>query len=393
LTGSALSARIADEVGAFLLHDLRMDGGLFAVALDADADGVEGLTYRWTVEELRDALPPSDAAVALQLFGLGGAPDDPEGEVLRLVEDPVDPILFASVRGRLRGIRDRRPQPGRDNIAVLRDNALAITALAEAGAALGRVEWVDAAMTASDELFAAHRVGDDWRHSSFHGVAGPSPATLADVACLATALMAVYQAGADPDRLQAATSLLDDLLAGHRADDGGWFDGAVAEASVGPMIVRPRDPADGAAPSGASAVTEALVTAFGLTGRDEFRMAAEDSLAAVAAVILRFPRSGGWHLAAAEALMAGPLQIALSVRGGGPGALGAPDGTDEMVEVARRLMPGGAVVDVGLPDAPGRPLLADRPLIEGRTTAYVCRGFVCDRPVNDPDLLAAALRL
>ena len=49
----------------------------------------------------------------------------------------------------------------------------------------------------------------------------------------------------------------------------------------------------------------------------------------------------------------------------------------------------GAVVVVGAPDAPGVPLLAGRSLRDGVATAYVCRGFVCDRPVTTvPDLAA-----
>jgi uncharacterized protein YyaL (SSP411 family) len=45
----------------------------------------------------------------------------------------------------------------------------------------------------------------------------------------------------------------------------------------------------------------------------------------------------------------------------------------------------------GEPDAPGVPLLAGRPLVAGAAAAYVCRGFVCDRPVTTEQELAAAL--
>jgi uncharacterized protein YyaL (SSP411 family) len=50
------------------------------------------------------------------------------------------------------------------------------------------------------------------------------------------------------------------------------------------------------------------------------------------------------------------------------------------------------VLAAGQPDAPGVPLLAGRPLVDGAAAAYVCRGFVCDRPVTTPADLAAALR-
>ena len=42
------------------------------------------------------------------------------------------------------------------------------------------------------------------------------------------------------------------------------------------------------------------------------------------------------------------------------------------------------------------PLLADRPLLDGNPTAYVCQHFACQQPVTDAEALArqisAALR-
>ena len=81
-------------------------------------------------------------------------------------------------------------------------------------------------------------------------------------------------------------------------------------------------------------------------------------------------------------MAAGPLQVA--VVGDGPQAR-------ELVRIARGSTSPGLVIAQGLPDAPGIPLLADRPLVAGGAAAYVCRGFVCDRPVTTAAELAAAL--
>jgi uncharacterized protein len=69
----------------------------------------------------------------------------------------------------------------------------------------------------------------------------------------------------------------------------------------------------------------------------------------------------------------------------------ADGGRDALTAHARQLAPGGTVIVAGEPDAPGVPLLADRPLLGGAAAAYVCRGFVCDRPVTTREELAASL--
>jgi uncharacterized protein YyaL (SSP411 family) len=94
------------------------------------------------------------------------------------------------------------------------------------------------------------------------------------------------------------------------------------------------------------------------------------------------PRFAGWALAVAEAALAGPLQVAVVGEGPDAAALAA---------AARNGTSPGLVVVVGSPDAPGVPLLADRPLVRGAAAAYVCRGFVCEQPTSDPEVLRAAV--
>jgi uncharacterized protein YyaL (SSP411 family) len=133
-----------------------------------------------------------------------------------------------------------------------------------------------------------------------------------------------------------------------------------------------------------SAAADALLTVSALTGDAGFRELAEQIAASISGLAGRFPRSAGWHLAVAEALAAGPVQIAVA---GPPGPQ-----RDALVAVARHKIPGGAVIDVGAGDEPGRPLLADRRGEGGQAAAYVCRGFVCDRPTVSPADLERQLR-
>lgn len=371
LTGSPLSARVVEQTAEFLLRDLQVAGGGFAASLDADTGGVEGATYLWTGPELEQVLGRPDAVRAAHLFGLDrpDQPDELAGGVLRLPADTDDTVWFDQVRRKLLAARALRRQPGRDDIVVLRSNGLVIRALADAGAVSGRADWVIAAATVATYLLDVHRVDGRWRRSSRDGVAGSGAAVLVDHADLAAGLLALHQADGDPRWLAEAVGVLQLVIDRFRAADGGFNDTADdAEA----LFLRPRDPGDGAAPSGASSIVDALLTAGSLTGRSDLLDVAERAMGTVATLMVRVPRSAGWHLAAAEALRAGPLQVVVSGRRG-------PE-RDALAAAARTHAPGGSVIAVGEPDS--AELLRGRPLIDSGPAAYVCRGFVCDRPVT-----------
>ncbi|WP_305094274.1 thioredoxin domain-containing protein [Prescottella sp. R16] len=372
-TGSQLAHRVTDGIAEFLLRDLRTGAGAFASALDADTDGVEGLTYVWTPQQLRDVLGDDDAVWAAETFTVTADGTFEHGSsVLQLLADPSDRERFDAVRARLFAARQRRPQPARDDKAVTAWNGLAITALAEAGVGLDRPEWVAAAVDCARVLLSTHLVDGRLRRASLDGVAGEPAGILEDYAASATGLLTLHQVTGDVDWLDAAIRLLDTAIEHFSDPDrpGGWFDTA-DDAET--LVTRPRDPLDGATPSGASSITEALLTASTLVDADRaatYAAAAADSLACASVVLQRAPRSAGHWLAVAEASVRGPLQVAV-----------AQEAPSELAREARRFAPGGAIVVAGQPDS--IPLLAGRAQVDGVPAAYVCRGSVCDRPVTD----------
>ncbi|ASO18428.1 hypothetical protein FHR81_002835 [Actinoalloteichus hoggarensis] len=416
-TGSALAGRVAVETAEFLLGELRTPEGGFAASLDADTDGVEGLTYVWTPDQLIEVLGDADGRWAAELLAV-----TPEGSfehgssTLRLLADPgaafgagsgADPnadsggsadagppgdaepgaeARWRRIRGALRAARDRRPQPARDDKVVTAWNGLAITALAEAGAALGRPEWVRAADEAADLLLRLHVVDGRLLRSSRDGTAGGARAVLEDYGCLAQGLLALHQATGAALRLTEAEALLDVALARFADPEvAGLFHDTADDAES--LVRRPSDPGDNASPSGASSVAEALVTASVLTDparSGAYRAAAEQAMARAGVLVARSPRFAGHWLTVAEALIAGPLQIAVAVAP-------ADDRGAELVSIARSLAPGGTVVVAGRGDDPGVPLLAGRGPVDGASAVFLCRGYVCDLPMTRADELSAAL--
>ena len=380
-TGDPLARRVTYETARFLLDDLR-DGDMFTSSLDADADGREGSTYVWTPAQLTEILGDDDGHWAASVFGVTEAGTFEAGaSVLQLHGDPDDQARLDRVRAALLAARLTRPQPGRDDKVVTAWNGLAITALAEASVALDAPELADAATDCATALLALHKVDGRLRRASLGGRVGESAAILEDHAMLATGLLALYQLTTEAAWLTAATELLDIALA-HFADHdnpGRWFDSADDGER---LLLRPADPYDGATPSGASAIAEALLTASHLTGggqADRYGQAATDALQAHSPLLARAPRSAGHWLAVAEAAVRGPLQIAVAC--GGPGS--------RLLADARRIAPGGAIVVGGEVDS--SELLVGRGRVAGADAAYVCRGRVCDLPVTSAAELESAL--
>lgn len=196
LTGSRVpSSRVTEETVSFLLRELRTDEGAFAASLDADTEGVEGLTYVWTPQQLSEVLGAEDGAWAAETFGVTAAGTFEHGSsTLRLPSDPDDVPRFERVRTALFAARAQRPQPARDDKVVAAWNGLVITALAEAGQAFGRQDWLDAASTAARFVVEEHVVQGRLRRTSRAGTVGDSAGVLEDYGCLAEALLALHQA-------------------------------------------------------------------------------------------------------------------------------------------------------------------------------------------------------
>ncbi|MGC4976081.1 thioredoxin domain-containing protein [Streptomyces sp. DT199] len=391
-TGSELARRVALETADFMVRELRTNEGGFASALDADSDDgtgkhVEGAYYVWTPEQLREVLGEQDAELAAQHFGVTEEGTFEEGaSVLQLpVRDALlDAEKVASIQERLLAARAERPAPGRDDKVVAAWNGLAIAALAETGAYFDRPDLVEAAVAAADLLVRLH-LDEQARltRTSKDGHAGANAGVLEDYADVAEGFLALASVTGEGVWLEFAGFLLDHVLARFTDPESGSLYDTAADAER--LIRRPQDPTDNAAPSGWTAAANALLSYAAHTGSEPHRTAAERALGVVKALGPRVPRFIGWGLAAAEAVLDGPREVAVV----GPAL--DDEATRTLHRTALLGTAPGAVVAVGAPGSEEFPLLADRPLVGGEPAAYVCRNFTCDAPTTEPDRLRTVL--
>ena len=371
-TGSALARRVAVETAEWLLADLRTEEGGFASALDADSEGEEGRYYVWTPDEV--------GPYAADIFAVTEAGTFEHGRsVLQLPRDPDDVDRWQSERARLLQLRAQRVPPSRDDKVVAAWNGLAIAGLAEAGILFDRIEFVTAAVQCAELLTTVHLVDGRLRRTSRDGRVGASAGVLEDYGDLAEGLLTLHQVTGERRWLDVAGSLLDVVLERFADGQGGFYDTA---DDAERLVRRPQDPTDNATPSGMSAACGALVTYAALTASTHHREAAEHALGAVAPIAAEHARFVGWSAAVGEALVAGPAEVAV---------VGDRDARRELERVARLTTAPGAVVVAGEVGSPVSPLLADRTLVDGQPAVYVCRGFVCERPLVALDDVRRAL--
>jgi uncharacterized protein YyaL (SSP411 family) len=387
-THNPLAERIVIETVGWLLREMRTVQGAFAASLDADSKDDhgelrEGAYYVWNRDQLRAALGPEDAGWAAEVFSVTpGGTFEHGASTLQLLSDH-DQLRLADIREQLRIAREPRSRPGRDDKVVAAWNALLVDGLVQAAMIFERPEWLQIATEAAEHLWQLHWRDGRLRRTSRDGVAGEAFGILEDYAAFALAAVRLAAAHAEPLWLTRAEQLLEVIMDQFDNPAGGFFDTA---ADAEQLYARPQDPTDNATPSGLSAAVHALRLMAELTGEDRYGSRANRAAASAGELVRRAPRFAGWLLADAISQTSGREPVAIAVVGPDDVARG------ELMRLAHQLAPAGSVVVAGMPDQSGLALLADRPMINGLPTAYVCQHFVCRLPVTSPEHLASQLQ-
>ena len=372
---------VATETLDYLLREMRQPEGGFSSAQDADSEGVEGKFFAWSWDELVEVAGQEVAE------WLGASPGGNwEGtNVLRRTRDE-PPEGWGEARRRLMASRERRVRPETDDKVLASWNGLAISALAVAGRALGRSEYVDTATHTADFVLTALRREDGrllraWRQGRTSG-----PAYSDDHALLAGACLDLYETTFDVRWFEEARRLADDLVRlFHDPEAGGFFQtGSDAET----LVIRPQELADNAVPSGNSVAAEVLQRLSLFTGEAEYESAGLSALRIVRDLMARAPSGFGHALCALDLYLSASREIAIL------GDL-SDERTRSLVEaVWERYLP-NVVLAVGSPGddraAKTVPLLAGREQVDGQPAAYVCERFACRMPVTEPEALTGQL--
>jgi uncharacterized protein YyaL (SSP411 family) len=385
-TGEPLFRSRIEETVAWLTREMRLPGGAFAASIDADSEGHEGRFTVWTRTEVMSVLGDGEGTFFADTYDISEAGNWEGVSIPNRLRTPellsdADERRLAAARDILLSHRAGRTRPATDDKILADWNGLTIAALASAGTAFDRPDWIDLAAQAfrfvTTTMMHGRRLAHSWRDgkSVFPGLA-------TDYAAMAKAALALYDATFQSAWLDEAEELAATLRRHHwDPERPGYF---LSADDAPPLIIRPRSETDDATPSAASLMAANLIRLWRLTGKDAYRADAD-------AILETASPSIGANLFATTGLLG-----ALDLR------LGATDvvivqsdslPANVLLAAARRAATPNTIVSLHSDAArlPASHPAAGKTVVDGRPTAYVCRGEACSLPVTDPAKLAVAL--
>ncbi|MGA2541545.1 MAG: thioredoxin domain-containing protein [Verrucomicrobiota bacterium] len=382
VSGEARHAAVARGIIAYVLRDMTHPQGGFYSAEDADSEGKEGKFYCWTTAELSQLLTPEEFQAATRYFGVTGhgnftdhsdpAPL-PNQNVLSVAEPELPPAAMKrldSARKKMFDARSRRVRPRLDDKVLASWNGMMLGALARAAVILGDDRCRAAAEKnlafLREKLWDGQTLYHRWRDGERDTVQ-----LLRAYAELLAGTLDLYETTLQPAHLDFALALAAAMLARfYDPDDGGFFD---TVAGAKDLILRVKEDYDGAEPSGNAVAALALLRLGAITGRAEFRNAAEKTLRLLSRQLQEFPQAVPHLLLALDFYLTEPHRAVVT---GGPGRAE----TAALLRAVHAVyQPGKVVLGNAGPVEPFARTLPDKdaPLV------YVCTGSACQAPTND----------
>jgi uncharacterized protein len=385
--------RVCEQTLDWALREMRGPEGGFYSALDAESDGEEGRFYVWDESELWEALGEAGLAgdATERVLGYWGVSAAGNFEGRNILHVPLGPSAqqppeLADARTALYSWRDRRVRPGLDDKRICSWNALMIAALADAGAAVGRQEYLDAACACARFVWESMRDDDGRLLRTWKNGEARLNAYLEDHAFLIEALLRLYEATLAVRWFDAARETADAMVERFADDErGGFF---TTSNDHEELIARRKDVGDHPIPSGNSSAAYGLLRLAALTGERSYEERALGTMRLFAPAAAQHPDAFGHLLQAIDFYLSPVREVALvAPANGGAGA----DALRELAQVVRSTHRPHVVLAGGEEGSERPELLRERPAVEGKPSAYVCEHFACKAPVTEPRELEAAL--
>jgi uncharacterized protein len=387
-TGAGKFKLTAKETLEYVLRDLAAPEGGFYSAEDADSEGEEGKFYMWTEEEVKKAVQPENANLAIKLFGVDSEGNYFDAAIGKLngknilhFPQPLEQIAseagltldeFIVRLGQIQKVlfeaRKKRVAPAKDDKILTDWNGLMIAALARASQVLNDQKYLQAAAKAADFFLNKMKSEDGTLYHRFAKGERAVEGFLDDYAFLVFGLTELYEASFEDKYLEAASALTKTMSAKFfDATNGGFF----FTAKRADAMPRMKQVYDGAVPSGNSTALLNLLRLSRLTGDPAYEEMAAKTFRLFAEEVKGAPQAYTFLLAALD-FAVGPAYNVVLV-----GDLKEKDTVDMLASLRKQYLP-NLTIALRQPNQAG----LGYEKIDGKATAYVCRNQTCMPPTN-----------
>ncbi|MEE8074440.1 MAG: thioredoxin domain-containing protein [Candidatus Binatia bacterium] len=396
ITKDPFFKRVTEETLDYLLREMFHPQGGFYSTQDADSEGVEGIYFVWSRNEVMGILGEEVGEIFCRIYDVSDLGNFEGHNILHPIltqeqsakyfKRSADEIasIITQAKAMLLKEREKRVKPFRDDKILMSWNGLMLSGLADAYEITGAPRYREVAAQTVEFIFAEMFREGTLLHTYRDGQA-KLRCYLDDYALLIAGLLDLYEATLERALLERAVQLAEMMIFEFWDDiDGAFF---YTGKSHEELISRSKPAFDGSIPSGNSAATQVLLRLFHYTGKEDYLRRAEKVLRLYYDAVEKQPFGLTAMLCALDYYLEKPKEIVL---------VGDPEDqvTQEMLrKIQSFYLPNKTLqlVKPGEPLGKTSPLLEGKSQIDGKSTAYVCQNFTCSSPVTEWDDLKELL--
>ena len=388
----------ANDVLHYIDRDMTSEEGAFFSAEDADSEGVEGKFYAWSKEEVESILGRQTSSIVIPFFNITKEGNFEHKNILNqtrtyqelakelgLTEDTVITELSSS-RKKLLQERSKRIRPLLDDKVLTSWNGLMISAMAKTGRVLEDMDRIAKAEKAMKFILSTLKTPEGKLLRRFREGEARYDGYLFDYSSIAVACLDLYEATYNTKYILEARDLMQ-TVEEKFSSDGAYYETAVdAEKLIGRQI----SGYDGVEPSGNSNAALAFLTLGAYLANPDFISHAEKIFLAFHEDLAEYGMNSSFMMQALHLYLGGLKEGAIIGKRNDPS-------TKEILKTIRSQFFPNAVFAFSYEDEVAKkiaalPLLAEKTILGGKATAYVCRLGTCLRPVNASEDLINLLK-
>ncbi|MCL0032053.1 thioredoxin domain-containing protein, partial [Dehalococcoidia bacterium] len=397
ITKNPFYSDISQQTLDYVLREMTSPLGGFYSAQDADSEGEEGKFFVWTTGEIDRILGVDSSNLIKTYYGVTHegnfenrnilfkpSSDKEVADGLGISLTEMRKVLEES-KHKLKSVRDNRIPPNTDTKVLTAWNGLMIKSLSKASVLFDRPDYLTAAVKNAHFILDNMNEGNRLLRTYKDGKA-KLLGYLEDYGCFINGIMCLYEVTLDVYWLNMSKQLSDRMI------DLFWDDAENMFYDIGydheELLIRPRDVGDGAMPCGGSMASYVLLRLSVFTGEDEYQYKSIMNIESVGNYMFRAPRGAGNWLASVDFILGDRVEIAII------GQLSSNHTHRLLKTVSSFYLPNMILVaqdPASVITSIAIPALEHKLVVDGQSTVYLCRGYVCEKPVTGVEELISQL--